>query len=214
MNNNATAMKQLRELTAVSNANTAKLQAVKNSITDAVRTADTMAANLTAKIKTMQPQPSNNFVDNINATTTAAPTRVLYNVPLSDALQETVYKRCSEYGIAGNERLVLAVMWQESNFNAAAVSRTNDYGLMQINEISIPGLRDSMGIDNLLDPEQNIHAGVSILAGKLKSTGAANLALMAYNMGDTGARRLYSTGVQSTPYTEAVLQKYAQIKPR
>jgi hypothetical protein len=70
------------------------------------------------------------FVDTNEVRTSAAP---IYNIELSEELQEYTYAMCLNYGIVDHYELVLAMMWHESNFTPDVISRTNDYGIMQIN---------------------------------------------------------------------------------
>lgn len=88
----------------------------------------------------------------------------IYNVPLDDALQRYTYNLCVDYEIEEYYPLVLAVMWRESEFVPTIISKTNDYGLMQINKINHKWLSEELGITDFLDAEQNIHAGVFMLS--------------------------------------------------
>lgn len=56
-------------------------------------------------------------------------------------------------------RLITAMIYQESHFNPRAVSFTDVKGLMQV---TLTTARE-MGINNRLDPEQSVRAGVSYL---------------------------------------------------
>lgn len=100
--------------------------------------------------------------------------------------------------------LIKAVIETESGFNPLLVSSTEDYGLMQINICNASWLREQLGITDLFDPAQNIESGVYILSGYLKRYSLAD-ALMAYNCGEGGAKRLWRQGIHSTHYTQKVL---------
>ena len=56
----------------------------------------------------------------------------LYDIGLPVELQNYTEDLCKEYGVS--YPLVLAIMWQESRYQAGAVSATSDYGIMQINQ--------------------------------------------------------------------------------
>lgn len=56
-------------------------------------------------------------------------------------------------------RLILAMIFQESRFDPAAVSRTGARGLMQVQNAAA----QQVGIDDLFDPQSAIHAGVRYL---------------------------------------------------
>lgn len=126
------------------------------------------------------------------------------DIPLSEELQAVTRSMCEAYEVP--LALILAIMERESNFNPDAVSRTNDYGLMQINKINFENLL-AQGIDPLTY-EGNIEAGCKILGEYIKRYGDIELALMAYNCGPTGARRLWDAGTHSTAYSRAVKETY------
>lgn len=123
---------------------------------------------------------------------------------LDKELQETMLAMCEKYEIPF--ALALAVAEQESHFNPEAVSHTNDYGIMQINSINFEWLQKK-GI-NPLDPKENIEAGVLMLSDAIARHGEIELALMAYNCGDAGAKRLWKQGIYSTKYSSSVMERY------
>ncbi len=123
---------------------------------------------------------------------------------LSFELQEWMQTYCEQYGVP--YALALAIAEVETHFDPDAVSYTNDHGLMQINEINHEALLE-IGIDPLTH-EGNIHAGVYIIAGHLDRYGDPELALMAYNCGPTGARRLWDQGIYETEYSRKVMTAY------
>lgn len=123
---------------------------------------------------------------------------------LDPELQSIMEDLCEEYGVPF--ALAVAVAEQETRFNPDATSSTNDFGLMQINRINFEWLRER-GIDPLTDAG-NIEAGVLILSKALDRYGEIELALMAYNCGDTGAKRLWDAGTYSTKYSRGVMERY------
>lgn len=137
----------------------------------------------------------------------SSPTESLKGVPglsLDYELQKAMYDSCQKYDVP--YALALALADQESRFDPDAVSGTNDYGLMQINSINFEWLRER-GIDPLTYAG-NIEAGVLILSKAINRYGDYGLALMAYNCGDTGAKRLWDAGTYSTAYSRAVMELY------
>lgn len=141
-----------------------------------------------------------------------APATQLYNIPLSEEMQQYIYNKCAEYGIVDNYELVLAMIWNESNFNANAISSTDDYGLMQINKCNHKWLSKKLGINNFLDPKQNVDAGIYMLSGVLHKYGNVDLALMAYNRGEASAESLWKKGVRTNNYTRNTQVKLDGIK--
>lgn len=123
--------------------------------------------------------------------------------PLDSDLQEFTYYLCKGYNI--DFPLVMALMSCESNFTASAVSPTNDYGLMQINQVNHDELNRILGVTDFLDPYQNIRAGCFTLRKLFEKYQDPNLVLMAYNLGETGAANLWKQGVYSTSYTDKII---------
>lgn len=135
----------------------------------------------------------------------------IYNVPLDAALQRYTYNLCVDYEIEEYYPLVLAVMWRESEFVPTLISKTNDYGLMQINKINHEWLSEKLGITDFLDEEQNIHAGVFMLSLYLHKYEDIDKALMAYNMGEAGAKKRWDAGIYSTNYTRTTRERLELI---
>ena len=124
---------------------------------------------------------------------------------LDDEIQQMIVEKCEEYDI--DFAFTMAVIFRESSFKPNVISTSNDYGLMQINKINHEWLSDELGITNFLDPEQNVTAGLHMLSNLFEKYEYPTLVLMAYNMGETGAKRLWVQGIYSTEYAEAILQQ-------
>ncbi len=124
--------------------------------------------------------------------------------PLDDATQQMILDKCEEYEI--DFALVMALIFTESSFNPDVISGSNDYGLMQINKINHEWLSEELGITDFLDPEQNVTAGMYMLHDLFEKYTHPGLVLMAYNMGEPGAKRLWNQGIYSTKYAETILQ--------
>lgn len=147
----------------------------------------------------------------------------IYDIPLSQELQEYTFHRCEELGLTGpaiDYETVLAMMGQESDYTADAVSPTGDYGIMQINRINHDWLSEALNLktpeggevsDAYLDPEQCIAAGTKMLADLAARYDDPHQVLMAYNMGEAGARKAWASGKTSSAYSEAVMARRAEI---
>lgn len=135
-----------------------------------------------------------------------------FDVPLSHSLQRYIYEVCADEEVPVS--LIIAMIDKESQFNPETVSDTGDYGLMQINKINHETLEEQYRAADMLDPYQNVFCGVKMIGSYIKAYDSDyNKALMAYNMGDYGAKKAWENGITSTSYSESVLalmQKYEQ----
>lgn len=107
-------------------------------------------------------------------------------------------------GHAANYRLepelVAAVIYQESKFDADAVSSSGAVGLMQLLPETGQGIADRTGgeawePDDLLNPELNVRYGSWYLRHLLDKYGDERLALAAYNAGQTNVDEWRARGV-------------------
>lgn len=149
------------------------------------------------------------FVDD---TTVCAAEPTYYDIPLSKELQLYTYTRCVDYGIPEHYELVLAMMWQESNYTPDIVSATDDYGIMQINACNHEWLSDLLGTTNFLDAYQNIDAGTYIISKMILKYDDEHKALMAYNMGENGAVLNWDAGIYTSSYSREIIAKREAIK--
>lgn len=145
---------------------------------------------------------------------------------------EMVDREAQQAGIDPN--LVYAVIRQESNFDAQAVSHAGAIGLMQIMPDTFSWLQTKMDAQDhrtytqkdLYDPETNIRFGcklLSILTGRYADL---RTALAAYNAGmgnvdgwlqnasySTDGKTLEAIPIEETrTYTEKVLRNYTQYQ--
>lgn len=136
----------------------------------------------------------------------------IYSIPLSEELQRYTYDKCVEYNIGNYYELVLAMMWQESNFTPDTISSTNDYGIMQINSCNHDWLGTTLGITDFLDAKQCIDAGTYLISNLLLKYEDESKALMAYNLGEGGASKYWNNGNYSSTYSRGVLSKRSAIE--
>lgn len=133
-------------------------------------------------------------------------------VTFGEDLQEFTYYLSAAYDI--DYTLVLAIISKESAFMPDGISSTNDYGLMQINACNHEWLTEELGITDFIDPYENIKAGLFILRGLFEKYDSTSKVLMAYNMGENGASKLWEQGIFESNYSKDVLQRqetYRQI---
>ena len=130
------------------------------------------------------------------------------DIPLSHELQDVALAACEEYGVLPD--VLFAVMEVESGYQLDA--RNGEcFGLMQIHSINLPWLSEQIGTTDLSDPTQNIKAGAYILGGYLERYSLTD-SLMAYNLGEGGAKAQWAQGIHETAYTRKVLTCLAEGK--
>lgn len=105
--------------------------------------------------------------------------------------------------------LLQSVIRQESGFNPSAVSPKGAEGLMQL----MPSTARSLGVENSMDPEQNVNGGSRYLASMLERyDGDVVKALAAYNAGPGNVEK--AGGVpdfkETKNYIDKIVRSYLQ----
>ena len=124
-------------------------------------------------------------------------------------IKQLISRVSQKHGV--DEKLVNALVNQESGFNPNAKSRVGAMGLMQL----MPATAQGLGVTNAYDAEQNIEGGTKYLKGLMDRFGNdKQLALAAYNAGP-GAVDKYD-GVppykETQNYINAIMGTYNKVK--
>ena len=129
------------------------------------------------------------------------------DIPLSEDIQKYAYNKCQESGI--DYSIFLGLMRKESSFNPEVVSKTNDYGLCQINKGNHNWMREVFGSDwDPMNPYDSIDASIFMLSEYTKDYNCDNyhVLLMNYNMGHGNAVECFNSGIYSSKYSRAIME--------
>jgi soluble lytic murein transglycosylase-like protein len=133
----------------------------------------------------------------------SVPERVV-SVPSEHAYDEFIREASTRYRV--DATLIRSVMQTESAFDAMAVSPAGALGLMQL----MPELAAELGVEDPLDPRQNIMGGVKYLRRLLDlHRGNVRLALASYNAGPTNVSQY--GGVPPFPETQKYVKKVTRL---
>ena len=121
---------------------------------------------------------------------------------------------CKDAGV--DYYTVLALIERESGYRYDCTGDSGrSKGLMQIQERWHTGRMEALGVDDLYNPYSNMRVGVDFLKeiqNKYADSSGDACVLMVYNMGASGASKLWAEDIYSTAYTEQILQRAEEIK--
>lgn len=131
------------------------------------------------------------------------------DLPSRDEAKQLVRQTAQDMGI--DPALAMAVAQQESGFNMAAVSPANAVGVMQVIPSSGRWASGLVGRQlDLLDPQDNITAGVAILRQLLSSADSEKQAIGGYYQGLASVRQngLYSDTRRYVNNVQSLKQRF------
>jgi soluble lytic murein transglycosylase-like protein len=114
-------------------------------------------------------------------------------------VDSAVKSAAKQYGV--DEKLIYAIIGQESGGNAKAKSNKGASGIMQL----MPATAKSLGVTDIYDVGQNINAGVKYFKQQLDTFGTVDKALAAYNAGPGNVKKY--GGIPPFKETQAYVKK-------
>ena len=127
------------------------------------------------------------------------------NIPLSYDIQLYAYNQCKNRNI--RYEMFLALMKVESSFNPASVTGQH-IGLCQLNKNYHTGSAKRLcNSKDLFDPYVNITVAAELIGNYLEIyNGDEHKALISYNAGGGGAKKLFKKGITTTTYSRRVIK--------
>jgi soluble lytic murein transglycosylase-like protein len=126
-------------------------------------------------------------------------------VPAREAYEDIIHEAADKYDL--NPALIRSVIETESAFDASAVSPAGATGLMQL----MPAVAENLGVENLLDPRENIMGGAQLLRELYdRYHGNLPLVLASYNAGITAVAR-FGRRIPPFPETRAYVKRVTKL---
>lgn len=125
--------------------------------------------------------------------------------PLTYEDQDKLRSACREFNIP--YPIALAMIERESKFQNVSGDGGTAIGYMQVREHLHRDRMVRLGVTDLWNSSENFRVACDFLAENLEKYGDMGKALMAYNMGPTGASKLWDKGVSQSEYSKQVLQR-------
>ena len=146
-------------------------------------------------------------IESLEITIQNEPTVAVKIGPIPSAYDGIIRKYADYYQI--DPLLIHSIIATESDFNPKAISRKGARGLMQL----MPATAESLGVEDIFDPDQNIYGGVRYLRSLLDMfNNDVNLSLAAYNAGENIVRRLGRIPAyeETIDYVQSVTRRYKE----
>lgn len=140
-------------------------------------------------VQTVKPRPeADKPIAEPEASEPEVKTVMLWTVPLEEDLQLFIIQSCEGHHI--DPAVVIAVIERESSYRASVIGDNGEaFGLMQVWPKWHHDRMDKHGVNDLLDPLQNVTVGMDYLFELLDEGKGLEWALAAYNQGPDDADR-------------------------
>lgn len=130
-----------------------------------------------------------------------------------EVVQVYLWSLCREKGI--DYYMVVAMIERESGYRYDASGDSGkSIGYLQIGERWHKDRMKAENVTDLNDPYGNIRVGLSFLKELSDRYGnsGVNCVLMAYNMGESGAKKCWNNGIYSSEYSREILARAEELK--
>ncbi|MCF6301041.1 MAG: lytic transglycosylase domain-containing protein [Proteobacteria bacterium] len=131
-----------------------------------------------------------------------------YTTPLvTDKFSSEINHAANKWEI--DSSLIKAIIHAESSFKEKANSSAGAQGLMQL----MPGTQKTYKVTNPYNPSQNINAGTAYLKHLMNTYSNLDVALAAYNSGETAVER-YGKTIPPFPETQEYVRRVKILMKR
>jgi len=129
---------------------------------------------------------------------------------LPEAVRTYLYNLCKQHNIS--YPFMLALIETESGYQWDAESPDGSCkGYAMINDKWHQERMQKLDVKDIYDPYDNLKVSVDFLSELFAEYHDANVVLMCYNCGESGAEKLLADGICSTAYSEKILAREAEI---
>ncbi len=129
---------------------------------------------------------------------------------LPESVRVYLYNLCEQHNIS--YPLMLALIETESGYQWDAESPDGSCkGYAMISDRWHRERMQRLGVEDIHDPYGNLDVSVDFISELFAKYHDANIVLMCYNCGESGAEKLLTDGIYSTAYSEKILEREAEI---
>lgn len=166
-------------------------------------------------LPTETPTPTCTPIPTNTPTPTPSPLPKIYDVKLDAEIQWYLLGVCKANDVPFN--LAMATIWKESRYNPNAINnnggKSTDAGLFQINDCNWDMYSRKFEDWDPFDPYDSCDAGVAHIKYCMQYDKKPTCFMMVYNMGLTGARRLWKKGTWSSEYSRELVDYMENVLP-
>lgn len=136
----------------------------------------------------------------------------MYGGYLPEKVQKYIYCLCKQEGV--RYALVLAMIERESGYRYDCIGDDGEsLGYMQVMQKWHEERMEEVGVEDLLNPYNNIRVGVDYIGELIDRYGTIQDALTAYNYGAAGAKEhLWDNGIYVYDYNEGIMNRMKEIE--